>query len=281
MKVIDNSMLSTFLECPRKWYYRYQLEVQPTFSVLSLPLIFGASFHKAVEEKEVSLAVKAFTTSWAKMLQPGQPFKKPYTLENGWDLVKWFYTQQQPKIYLSEIGFVVPLEKALYGGKIDRLEWNSKKELSVVDFKTTSTVSTPYIEQAMNSKQIKGYVASAQIIGYVSSVGIIRVITVEKPYTITNIVVNCDESDIENWLQSTDMQLDWLQHCMSKNFFPLSGKCGVRWESCPYLGLCIAGKGKQLSKEDCLNSSFEPTPKWEPWYEGKVTVIDQPSLTLL
>lgn len=283
--ILDNSMIGTFQNCPRKFFYRYVIFVEQKNSSASLALMFGKAFHAAVEQDSLENALQAWTTCWNSIvLLP----KSPYTIEQGHKLVRWWWNQpKRGTTWLKEMGFVVPLGNILYGGKIDLFERNDFfGGLVVVDYKTTSRVTTQWIEQAVNSKQLRGYVASAHILGYAPKMGLIRVVTVAETktssFTQNDIPVQTTDEDIDSWLASTEFQGKWINDCFERNFFPMSGQCGTHYESCPYLTLCLSAKGKQLSQEEVLlNGLFAQAPKWEPWYDGKITLVDQPSLMLL
>lgn len=298
-RVFDNSLISTFLQCPRLAYYTNILRIRP--KVEPVYLKFGSAIHEALavgyahgfHEKEMN---EAFLDT----LPEAQRDEKVYGIMNGLSLLKWIRTQPMPfaEVLEVEIGFVIDIGnpsdlrkvgetgEMLYGGMIDLLvrhpQYNS---VVVVDHKTTARLSQPFLDIMTLARQFTGYILAANM-NYESNdlwpsstktdtnckTAIIQVFTVKPTktcgFTVTSLPTTRTESELNSFLVETREFIRQFQKCESEGFWPRSGQCGGYGKSCPYLYLCVQFH-ETPPRIDEIDSGYIVSEPWAPWSNCK------------
>ncbi len=183
-KQIDYSSLSTYLDCPRKFFFQYMLHLRsPT---PNLDLIFGGSWHYGLEQayrawsdnKSLSkeelrdISINAFNLYWKVLGEPHWPDpdlifpKSPGHAANMyseyWD---HYYEEDSTKQILGvEIPFRIKLIPELpeYIGRID-LALMRDIQLQIIDHKTTKYVTKATLPSFQSSLQTDGYLTAGKI----------------------------------------------------------------------------------------------------------------------
>ena len=182
---LDNTMLSTYKECPRRFLMRHILHWRR--AGLATPLAFGLSWHDAMDvvwshAKSISkndlprFALAKFLETWEEQGMDPEPSleilealgsRHPGTahemlrsyVEKRWRVL------QSMELVQCEQPFAVPLpgiENVWYIGRLDKVVKHEGSTL-VLEHKTTSSYKkdggfqTLYVESWYNDSQVKGY----------------------------------------------------------------------------------------------------------------------------
>lgn len=182
----DNTRISTYKSCPRKYLLRHILHWTPDYGDKKAPaLVFGSAWHEGMDaiwgsqghpaDVKVALAVEAFLQSWEKDEYPRQP-----TLEESQELKartpgiahEMFhnYVEQRSKMLeeCTVLGIEQPvampfpdLKDTWYIGKLDKVfEWNG---VHVGEHKTTTAYAIKgqfqpdWTDSWSSASQVKGY----------------------------------------------------------------------------------------------------------------------------
>lgn len=183
----DNTRLSAFKECPRKYFLRHVLHWAYDGERLSAPLVFGSAWHAGMDALwgaqgyevsiKVQLAKLAFIKSW---VEEGYPAQESMTMEFldslsprtpgiAGEMYHEYATQRAKMLEECEVVAIeqpvaVPfpgLSDTWYIGKLDKVfRWNG---LHIGEHKTTSMYATQgnfqnaWVESWQAAPQIKGY----------------------------------------------------------------------------------------------------------------------------
>lgn len=182
----DNTRISTYKSCPRKYLLRHILHWTPDYGDKKAPaLVFGSAWHEGMDaiwgsqghpaDVKVALAVEAFLQSWENDEYPRQP-----TLEESQELKartpgiahEMFhnYVAQRSKMLeeCTVLGIEQPvampfpdLKDTWYIGKLDKVfEWNG---VHVGEHKTTTAYAIKgqfqpdWTDSWSSASQVKGY----------------------------------------------------------------------------------------------------------------------------
>lgn len=181
----DNTILSSYKDCPRRYFIRHQLNWRSTGT--SLPLSFGLSWHSAMDvvwqfAKKLpppdlrDLAYAKFCETWEGQ---GLPVNLPVELIDEYSprtpmiasemISNYISTRwkmlQEAEVVAIEQPFAVPLPDAnnvWYIGRLDKvITWNG--ETVALEHKTTTSYKkdghfrSDYVESWFSDSQTKGY----------------------------------------------------------------------------------------------------------------------------
>ena len=195
MKYFDNTRVSSYKKCPRKFYFRHRCHF--TGKGTAPPLGFGSSWHegqdviwtmyaregaKENDDREVvDLAYEAFMAKWEEEEMP-DPNDMTAMASLGARTpgvakeMSWHYIQErrelmsQCELIACEQPFAVPIypdnADILYIGRLDKVV-NWRDRISVVEHKTTSLYSTKY---GIRPAYLDTYSPNAQIDGYLHAI---------------------------------------------------------------------------------------------------------------
>ena len=189
----DNTRLSDFKRCPRKYYFRHVLDWVPHMK--QLPLIFGSAWHKAMEyiwehapadlargvkSGDIALAAhEEFLKEWELLglkrvlsadeehdMSPRTPNVALHMLRGYVDARAHIFRNPTLKVLQIEKPFVVPLDPErddqFYIGRIDKIVEFQGKVLAV-EHKTTSQYRkngpfrTSFVDSFSPNAQVDGY----------------------------------------------------------------------------------------------------------------------------
>lgn len=293
-EVYDNSMISCYLDCPRKYYYQYHLRIG---SPLSPNITFGAAIHDLLSkkgEKNPNLNPTNIIADYYSKHCPDLIIDDIFGIERADLLSQWLWKQEEQWDRIgSEIGFAVNLGKKgyNYGGKIDLIV--SKKSISsspiIVDFKITKGATQYYINNSYINRQITGYIFAINLIQNCNSQwGIIQSIDYKRsllkkctldilksfvsnsdtnisdpPYSTQNITISTDEIALDSWLEETITIISSIKKSFNDERFIRVGNCGSSYQVCPFVNLCVQYPSKLPLQSDCQGYNIQPA--WMPW----------------
>lgn len=296
---IDYSSLSTYLTCPRKFFFQYVLHLRPA-GPPSLDLIFGSCWHFGLEtaykklkdnpkESPLSLtkiASEAFNRLWeleaAEWYHPDTAFPKSPT--RAADMYyKYFqdytHVDSQAEIIGVEEPFTIALGNGLpsYIGRID-LAVLRDGDLEIIEHKTSKYANQVTYAGYKNSLQCEGYLAAGHL--YFSKL----------PRIVYNLAL-CQKSKIEHFRYPITKSaskidrflLDLCKHCKDiltdlegyqswsstkkEDVFPWFDRrpgmaCTQFFRTCDYYDLCLARNNPTLWKDN-PPSGFQ-IQEWDP-----------------
>jgi len=276
-RVWDYTMLSTFLECRKKYYYRMVRHLTP--KVTSAPLEFGGAIHKALEmwynSNSMDKAIAIFRETYKD--REGDSLR---TQENGEKLLRWY-----AKVYAKEpftlaakpeIGFVYPIGDILYAGRIDLpVRWG--KELWIVEHKTASVLNFNYFKQFDLDFQITGYILCAE--AYFGEKCFGCVVNALQPWKETKRVTEKTKKAEEHFYRDPKTRTTQLRErfklnvqryvrdilwCEKENEFyecERKDQCYSYNSECPFKTLCMYGEDHRVIEREYK------VEKWEPFKE--------------
>ena len=186
--VFDNSALNVFFECPRKFFYEYELSLRPKQE--SIPLTVGTFVHEFLTgvwsgkdfRESIHIAVNSLERKEAAIIEKkydparsGVRGGQKYSIEWIISILRAYYhyyplaaekfelvTNEDGKPYL-ELGFALDMGIAMYTGKIDAVVRNKETgKLWIVDHKTT--------RNALGDRFVMGFNPNNQMSGYLWAV---------------------------------------------------------------------------------------------------------------
>ena len=265
-RIYDNTSISMFQECRKKYYWRMIRHLEPV--TVSSALTFGGCIHEALDiyyTKGIDEAIAEF----------GETYKdregdEKRTVENGVKLLKWYakvYANEPFKVLAKpEMGFVIPLtDDILYGGRMDLpVEWDG--QLWVMEHKTASGLTPNWFRQWTLDKQATGYIIGTETyFGRKCAGCIINALEVWKdvkrvtaktkkpedhfcrfPMTRSTMLKERFVLNIQRivrdirWCEENDefMEAESKNICFSYN------------SNCPYLDLCLYGEDEKLVESE-------------------------------
>ena len=283
-RIWDNSTISCFQTCRRKYYWQYVRHLRP--AVKGTPLIFGSAIHDALDcyyksedrEKSIVDAVKLFKESYTT--PEGDMLR---TVENGVKLLSWYsvkYKNEPFKVHgKPEEGFVFFIGDILYGGRLDLpVVWDD--QLWIMEHKTTTRLGASYFDQFELDKQITGYIiALEEYSGRKCSGAIINVL---EPWKEVKRVTAKTKQPEDHFLRKPITKSQHLKDrfrynvqaivrdikwCEENNEFQEAEKkeaCFYYNRNCPFLQLCQYGENERVIKRDYV------VEKWEPFKTAQI-----------
>lgn len=196
MRYVDNTMISTYRACPRKFYFRHIRDWRPEGTALALA--FGLSWHEAMDivwglaasdksDSEIhELAMDAFEDIWTREGLPPRTelsldmieAMAPRTPSIASEMVAHYIDQRRPMLKQFEMlaierPFAVPLsaeETGLwYVGRIDKI-FKKGKDVIVGEHKTTSWYAKEgsfrfeFIDSFSPNSQVDGYLHAGHML---------------------------------------------------------------------------------------------------------------------
>lgn len=277
----DNTMLSYFKTCPRKFYFRMvlNLELPADNFDTDYKAQFGVAWHLAMDEWFTNGSVEkmesAFITHWLPF--DGQDPKGQRTLLTGLELMRMYrarYPQSEEpfKVRHCEIGFSAPLGKYMYNGRMDKvLEWlyAGYEGLVVMDHKTSTAKG--FLNPKPNSA-LTGYIwgvmatVNEPVVGaYLDEVYCYKQLVPSKCF-IRELTVR-SEREMEEWELDTLTWMDAVNTCNDNKVWPInSDNCRKFGRDCEYILLCNAGS---QDERDALIGTMYKENEWKPYMDAR------------
>ena len=296
----DNTRVSDYRTCPRKYYFRHVRNWAPVEK--SPALVFGLSWHSAMatlwelasshkemdNETLVAESYKSFYKTW---LDEGFPESEveaysfyPRSPGRALQMLKTYV--EEKRIFLSNIellgneeSFVVPLEENnFYIGRFDKV-YKRNEGVFIGEHKTTKSFSSTWIESFTPSSQIDGYLYAGYIT-YENFRGLIvdGALVQKNKIEFMDIPVLRQLSLVEEWLGNTR---DWINRILfdiellysvtdSDKYlqaFPMNtSNCVQYGRMCPYKDICRFYSNPLAITDVPIGLKEE---KWQPFDEAK------------
>lgn len=268
----DYTMMSTFMTCPRKYYYRMQRGLVNKMQA-SAPE-FGKAIHKALDVWYTGRDLEAAVAIFKKEFKENLELDDKRTHKMGqWILTNYAekYTDQPFKVLSTEKEFCVdlPTGKKLIG-RIDKvIEWDGA--VWVMDHKTTSQLGATYMNMHTPNLQFSGYVYAAQQLGFTKCVGVlVDAILVAKGLLeassrgrLTPLLRDFafrSPEDIEEYLKVIGQIQEDIKHSEDTDWWV------PNWESCSDYGECTfrrVCKEPVALRERIINNDYR-VEHWDP-----------------
>lgn len=264
---IDNSMRTAFASCERKFFHAYMERIVPKED--SIHLHFGRCFAAGCERFRRSYYTlkvgykDALDHGVLEVINQWESFEEPEgskkTLTSCVGALESYFAEYDPRTdhmkplevngqHLIEYSFAHPLEinhpttkePILYCGKLDfGGEFNSYKW--AVDEKTTSSLSTPWVEQWQLNSQLPGYVWAGREHGVPLNGAVIRGTAILKDsFKHLEVPILIPEWKITQWHTQLLYDIERMIECWERDRWGqnLSTACGEYFTPCAYKKLC-------------------------------------------
>jgi hypothetical protein len=278
LPLLDNSAVSTYNECARKYQYQYVMHYQKP---ISAALHFGRVWHAALDKwyasaGDTELAKQTAIESWGAINFPGDHRTIFRILEA---LERYFKQYGNPGEHRQTFGHgsSAPLvEMAVqlqwpeipipYIGKIDRVIERDDGEVFVWDHKTVSR---------MDGSFFKGFEMASQMLGYTKlmSEHLQRPVAgvVVNAYNVTptgktdrfeRMYIELPRSRVEYWATRTlPAQMLQIQFSYEHDHWPQNHQsCTTKYGLCPYFDVCTLPESRRAA---ALALDYE-VREWNP-----------------
>ena len=277
-KIWDNSTISCFQTCRRKYYYQYVKHLRP--KVKGTPLIFGSAIHDALDcyyknssrEEGAVEAIKLFKTIYDT--PEGDTLR---TVENGVKMLAWYFVKYKHEPFTvvgkPEEGFVYFIGDVLYGGRLDLpVEWDG--QLWIMEHKTTTRLNGNYFDQYELDKQITGYIIALEEFSGRKCAG--AIMNVLEPWKEVKRVTAKTKQPEDHFLRKPLTRSEALKDrfkynvqaivrdirwCHENDEFQESEKkesCFYYNRNCPFLQLCQYGENQRIIERDYVVEEWKP-----------------------
>ena len=292
-ETFDNTMLSTFCTCHRKFYWfsrRVFTSEEPAY--FAFGRAFGAGVNawhegqgKHKEEYRETQMMLAARKEWNKS-EPVEEYG-----DNTWDnlsgllsLYAKIYGPEErwtPAYATGELGFTFPIPGTpwSYGGSMDQpIVWEGYG-LMLREDKTTGGYITPaYMAQWDYASQVTGYLWAFSVLrGEVPFGALINVASKRKrkdeSLRFGRRIVEHSEWLLSEFIEDTIKIIREIERCYDANSFPMTGmrdpiNCtgGMGRSACIYKDLCLLETPPdEITDEELIASGYVIKPPWEPW----------------
>jgi len=278
LPVLDNSAVSTFNQCPRKFYYNYVLHYQKP---ISAPLHFGRVWHKMLDVwystgGDETAAIVAGRTEWGDADFPNDhrtfqrcweaftKYVKEYSskaehdatfgLREGSPLVEIAVVQQWPEI---------PLQ---YVGKIDRVIRAIDGYVYVNDHKTVSRMDAAFFRGFEMASQMLGYTKLVSEFLGVRVMGVMvnayNITPTGKTDKFVRQYIDLPEERVETWATKTlPDQMNAILRAYETDDWAMNHEaCNGKYGLCSYFDVCTMPERRRAS---FLDLNFE-IREWNP-----------------
>ncbi len=277
--IMDSTAYKGWVECRRKYFYRFVLGKVPIGNKYQVILDFGSAYHKFRELLETSGYAVAMKYALSVVL-PEQDPKSKFAFYNGQRLIKtcqkaFEHVQEEKKegkfeVLAVEQPFNVEVAPGLFtGGRADQIvRWMGK--IWGRDFKTTTKDKATFQKQLDPNDQAMRYIVGESKVTGQEVAGIIFEAVynskTEGP-TIYSVLSTRNQWQKEIWLAEQEVVARDLKNARELDIWPMdtAGKCD--W--CPYHPVCRASSAGSM--EGILKQNY----KYEPWDHTKIDQNDE------
>ena len=288
----DNTQLSSYKDCPRKFQLRHVMNWRPAGT--GTPLVFGSSWHAGQDAlwknaKEFSkqdlrhLAMLGFMSKWEEEGLPTSlsleqveqlgartpPVAEEMYLnyiEQRWQIL------QGCELIAIEQPFAVPLPNipdVWYVGRLDKvINYNGQR--LIIEHKTTSEYKIDggfrslYLDSWDSDSQVKGYEFGGSLYFQTDQVWIDAALVHKKVHDKFRFVpVQHQQPIILEWIESTCDWVTRLNRDIERNYFPKNeGNCVGKYGACQFMDICRTQPAPAELKEAPYGYVVEP---WSPF----------------
>ncbi|MCP4568720.1 MAG: PD-(D/E)XK nuclease family protein [FCB group bacterium] len=278
--IYDNSSIKTFTWCPRGYFYRHELGLEPSTPRLNPGLHFGISGHLAMESwfspdsyKDDQKALNIFVDNFheyeevAKIGARGKPLKTTHSIIFGCSLLEAYfnkYRNDERKVLSLENAYAEEITEDTYlVGKIDKL-LETSRGLKFCDYKFTK-----YMNYLLNpNPQMCGYtflvskLTGEKVNGEVDIIGVSK--SKNPNELLIRMPVEYSEFSLSLWKESVVEQIKSIERCRERGIWPQSWDCKPFFRDCDYLPLCTSSS-KEVHDE--MVSRLFVIKFWDPFGE--------------
>ena len=232
---MDFSSLSSYMRCPRQYYWRYVQHI--TRDVEAVALINGGAYHDckaeyylcrkagAGFEEALSRAIIKLREGMSKIMTDDPKRNMSVAEKTMTQYLEIFGDDYQDTVEV-EVPFAVDLEEFLYVGRIDRIV-NNLFGLCVEETKTTTIVGTRWGDRTDPNAQLDGYVSAYYILTgempWGAVLDVIPVTTFErvrhkgnKPFRLPT---PRTMEDVEAWAEDARSWWNKIAQCKKEGYF--------------------------------------------------------------
>lgn len=305
----DNTRLSEYKRCPRKYYYRHVLNWVPEGKTPPA-LVFGSCWHAAMDvlwdlatqgkdpQHIVEMSMGAFMSEWESYGYPmddsafGTSYEalEPRTPMNAEQMLYNYLSARAPLLESVELvsverPFVVPLSPdltTLYIGKLDKVvkyEGNHAgiEHKTTSNYRKASGVNPAYMDSFSPNSQIDGYLHAGKML-YGND---FKVIYADAALVHKHVhdgfalqPVRKQTASLGEWLSDTTYWISRIEQSAETGIYPKNtNSCYDFNSACSYADLC-RGLGFDNIKDRAVNG---PMPgfnieEWNPVEELRINV---------
>jgi len=249
-KEVDYTMLSTFLRCRKRYYWRIVRGIVGRAPQTAPE--FGRCIHKALDNwfkfHNKEQATLEFLTSFKE--NPADEKRTNAVAKKLLDLYFEKYDHEGFKVLQSEIPFTVPIpdtDKALMG-RIDKIiEWDGA--VYVMDHKTTSRLGYEFFYKIKPNMQFDGYIWAARQLGYPTCSGILLdALLVAKGLTIPSQLARLQplardlsvrtDDDLKRYITNVKSIIEDMYICYQTDDWYENTESCCDFIECPYRKIC-------------------------------------------
>lgn len=272
----DYTMLSTYMRCPKRYYYRMVRNL--VGKVKPLAPEFGKWIHKALDvwfvERDMDKAIQVFKNNYV-----GSDSDQKRTVPVGEKLLRLYaekYAHEGFTILESEKEFCVDLptgDKLI--GRIDKIiEWDNV--IYVMDHKTTSRLGYEFFYKIKPNMQFDGYIYAARKMGYTACNGVLLdALLVAKGLLVPSqlsrltplardLSTRSDE-ELQLYIDNVSMILNSVKNSYETEKWIMNTEGCCDFIECPYRKICKEEKDIQ---ERIISMDYTED-KWDPREQGK------------
>lgn len=240
----DNSKIATFIECPRKYYFSWVLNIESSMG--SIHLDFGSSLHKALEyfykhykedkAKAETGAIEIFRqTIIEKELEPN--INK--NLDNGFAALELYFAKKEH----YELGSIISVEEIIslddYIGKPDLITFDEKTNTyKIFDHKTSQRLDRNKFSQWRQNRGFQGY--HFLIMNRYPGANIETIVNlfhiVSSPDCF-KVPIHFSKRQLAEFWEATLYYINQIKECEKRAYWPKAGS-SCQLLGCVYQPLC-------------------------------------------
>jgi len=278
-KKFDYTMMSTFLRCPKRYYFRmvrHLVGLKPPTAAE-----FGRCIHAALDTwfatHDKKLAKAVFEKIWPETMADNKR-----NLAVGLKLLDLYaekYDHEGFKVLATEQTFDLPLfDDINLVGRIDKIiDWGGA--IYVLDHKTTSRLGYEYFYKIKPNIQFDGYIYAAKKLGYDKCDGVVLdallvakgLLTLSQLAKLTPLARDISErteKDLKKYLRNVRRIIDNIERGYSTGVWIENTEGCCDFGECPYRRLC---KEDEDLHERIMTSEYRVEP-WDPLESIEVKV---------
>lgn len=272
LKVIDYTMLNTFLTCRKLYWWRMVRGL-----VLNRPQTapeFGRCIHKALDvwyvDRDVKEAIEVFNAEFKE--NPEDDKRTKEVAAKMLELYDAQYKDQNWKVLATELEFTLPIPETDYAliGRMDKvIDWDGA--IYVVDHKTTSRLGAEFFKMGKPNMQFDGYTWAAETLGFKPCSGVVidallvakGLLVAAQRSKLTPVardISTRSEEDIRRYLRRVPCIVKDIEQCYKSDmWYENTGSC-TDYGECPYRMLCMEDE----SLRDRIVAAEYKVERWEP-----------------
>lgn len=287
----DNTMLSTYVACPRKLYWFMRRVVRlPEPGYFSWGRAFGAGINEWHRLQDSGLlfserllyAQNAAGKEWQKEAPDPLSLRPNDSWENLLQILEQYAAhygeEEQWTVVAPEVGFSFPIRgtEFVYCGSLDcYIEWPGYGRLLREDKSTGMYITKSYVKQWSVSSQVTGYIwAASQVYGEIPFGALMNMVSKKPRKDPSDKFVRTFETrsefQINQWLDTAvlkmaEINLEWERWIWPKlgQFSNVECYGGTGKAACQYAPLCW--QEQEFTKVEIREPYAELDSPWAPW----------------